>query len=382
MREGGEGSDLDVLAVDDTPANLKLLSRLLGGYGCRVRPVSSGRMALAAAAQRPPDVVLLDVSMPEMNGYEVCRELKKDPALQAIPVIFVSALSESFDKMEAFAAGGVDYVTKPFHVEEIFARIRTHVSLRRTQAELEARNEELSRANARLRELEQIRDLLTASIVHDLKSPLAVQIAGAQYLLGKPGLAPELAEVLGEILTSANTMHRMVLDLLDVSRRTEVALTPRRRSIAATELAEQACRIPRLQAAISGHRIEVRVDGARLVSLDADLLVRVIENLLDNAIKYAPSASEVELHLAAGDDGALSLRVADRGKGVPEAYREHVFDYNARLDRDLQKHARVSRGIGLAFCRLAVEAHGGRIWVEDNQPAGAVFCASIPGAGE
>lgn len=130
----------NILVVDDTPANLTLLTRMLGDKGYRVRPVPSGALALAAAASDPPDIVLLDISMPEMDGFEVCRRLKEDARLRDVPVIFISALTETEGKVKAFQRGGVDYVTKPFQIEEVEARVETHLKLRRTQAEVERYN--------------------------------------------------------------------------------------------------------------------------------------------------------------------------------------------------------------------------------------------------
>jgi sigma-B regulation protein RsbU (phosphoserine phosphatase) len=139
-----------ILVVDDTPANLQVLSGMLKDRGYKVRPVPGGRLALAAARRDPPDLILLDINMPEMNGYEVCEQLKTDEKLAGIPVIFISALTDNLDKVKAFATGGVDYITKPFQMEELQARVNTHLNLRRLQVELEATNAQLGRANVRM----------------------------------------------------------------------------------------------------------------------------------------------------------------------------------------------------------------------------------------
>ena len=127
----------NILVVDDTPANLTLLAGMLKERGHRVRPVPSGRLALKAVESEPPDLILLDITMPEMNGFEVCEHLKNDKKFSEIPVIFISALTETLDKVKAFSCGGVDYVTKPFQFEEVEARIETHLELRRYQKSLE-----------------------------------------------------------------------------------------------------------------------------------------------------------------------------------------------------------------------------------------------------
>jgi signal transduction histidine kinase len=374
----------DILVVDDAPANLQLLFGMLKERGYRVRPAPSGRLALQAARMQPPDLVLLDVNMPEMNGYEVCRVMKEDPALRSIPVIFISALSEPFDKLSAFSAGGVDYVTKPFHLDEVRVRLETHLSLRRMQAQLEAQNHELARANERLRTLEDARRVLAAAIVHDLKSPLAALIGSAQYLLHLDEVQGEPREVLSEMLASSNGVHRIVLNLLDVARMDEAELVPERQAVRLGDILERARATAQLTTRMTGHTLVVEAVGHEgrsgdddEIVVDPDLVTRVIENLLDNSLKYAPRDTTIRVVAEALAGGGCSLRVEDRGRGVPPEHRERIFERYVRLDRET--HARTSRGLGLAFCRVAVEAHGGAIWVEDNVPDGAVFCVRIPG---
>jgi sigma-B regulation protein RsbU (phosphoserine phosphatase) len=134
----------DILIVDDTPANLRLLSQMLAEQGYQVRPVPDGSLALAAAQAEPPDLILLDIRMPEMNGYEVCEHLKADDQTRDIPIIFISALDATQDKVKAFTVGGVDYVTKPFQFEEVLARVETHLALRRLQKQLQDANKKMA----------------------------------------------------------------------------------------------------------------------------------------------------------------------------------------------------------------------------------------------
>src|SRR3984893_13988301 len=156
----GAGEPASILVVDDTPANLQVLAGMLKDRGYKVRPVPSGKLALLAAKAHPPDLILLDINMPEMNGYEVCECLKADDQLKGIPVIFISALTEQLDKVKAFAIGAVDYVTKPFQMEELHARVETHLKLRRLQIELEEYSRHLELARDRLkRDLELARDV-------------------------------------------------------------------------------------------------------------------------------------------------------------------------------------------------------------------------------
>ena len=173
----GAGPPASILVVDDTPANLQVLAGMLKDRGYKVRPVPSGKLALLAARRDPPDLILLDINMPEMNGYEVCEHLKADDALKGIPVIFISALTEQLDKVKAFAIGGVDYLTKPFQMEELHARVETHLKLRRLQIELEETNARLAKANGRMS-----RDLKAAAKIQETFLPReAPRVPGADF---------------------------------------------------------------------------------------------------------------------------------------------------------------------------------------------------------
>ncbi len=167
--------DVSILVVDDTPANLQVLAGMLKDRGYKVRPVPSGKLALLAARRDPPDLILLDINMPQMNGYEVCEQLKTDTELQGIPVIFISALTEQLDKVKAFATGGVDYITKPFQMEELHARVETHLKLRHLQIELQASNAQLAASNVRLEETNANLEKVNARMSRDLKAAAKIQ---------------------------------------------------------------------------------------------------------------------------------------------------------------------------------------------------------------
>src|SRR6186713_756773 len=175
--EGASEQSASILIVDDTPANLQVLAGMLKDRGYKARPVPSGKLALLAARRDPPDLILLDINMPEMNGYEVCEQLKADVALRGIPVIFISALTEQIDKVKAFANGGVDYLTKPFQMEELQARVETHLKLRRLRIELEMSNAQLAEVNGRMS-----RDLKAAAKIQETFLPRETpSIPGANF---------------------------------------------------------------------------------------------------------------------------------------------------------------------------------------------------------
>ena len=188
-------ANADILIVDDTPANLNVLSAILGKRGYRVRPAINGTLALKAAQKAAPDLMLLDVQMPGLNGYEVCRQLKADPQTRAIPVIFISALDDVLDKVEAFEVGGVDYITKPFQIEEVLARVENQLELHRQRAEIAAL-------------LARYQQLL--ALANDDLRPQLAQIAGWAAVL-RDGGGPALAE---QIRASAQRLHAALDELL------------------------------------------------------------------------------------------------------------------------------------------------------------------------
>ncbi len=170
MTDNAEQKPPNILIVDDTPANVLLLTRMLTTQGYHARPVLSAKLALQAARAELPDLILLDVNMPEMNGYELCELLKSDELLQEIPVIFMSVLDETMDKVKAFRVGGVDYVTKPFQLEEVYARVKTHLRLRSLQQRLSRQNEHLEQMVTDIQDARQYAE----NIVETVREPLVV----------------------------------------------------------------------------------------------------------------------------------------------------------------------------------------------------------------
>lgn len=356
-----------ILVVDDTPANLRLLTNMLKGGGYKVRPVSSGAMALRVMRTHPPDLVLLDVNMPEMDGYEVCRRLKADPRWQDIPVLFISALTDTSDKVRAFEAGGVDYVGKPFQFEEVNARVRTHLELRRKTLAL-AKN------FARLRELEQLRDTLTHMVAHDMRSPLLALQMAVEILAEASPATVDAPEIVATARRSAAQVVEMVSQMLDVSRLESGKLPLRRET---TDLAEVVhSTIAGLRPLAGTRRLELDGDTTVPAVLDPDLIRRVVANLLGNAIKFTMPTGRirVEVHRAAGHP---RFAVTDDGPGVSPAEQACIFE---KYGQTATGSRRGGFGLGLTFCKMAVEAHGGTIGVESAPNQGSTFWFILPPA--
>ena len=357
-----------VLIVDDTIDNLRLLSELLGQQGYEVRAVTSGRQALLAVEHDPPDLILLDITMPEMDGFEVCRRLRESERSRDVPVVFLTAVTDTADKVRAFETGGVDYVTKPFQFEEVLARVRTHVALRRTQAEL-------TDSYRRLRALEQLRDDLVHMVVHDMRSPLtALRIS---LTLLKRHHAPggdESVRDLDAAIESVGVLNRMANELLDVSRLEEGRMPIDRRPWNLTDIAQD------VRAAIGVMDLDraIEINSAHTVQLicDGGLVKRVLENLVGNAIRHTPPGSPMWISIA-NRHGHVRVAVEDEGPGVPPEARTRIFEKFGTVEARHEKTYH-STGLGLAFCKLAVEAHGGTIGVEPRLPVGSCFWFELP----
>jgi len=362
----------DILVVDDNSDNLRLLCGMLKERGFSVRPAPSGKHAVDAAESRPPDLILLDINMPVMDGYETCRELKKREGLDAIPVIFVSALGETIDKVHAFEAGGVDYVTKPVKIEEIEARIKTHVTLKRLRASLEQKVQELH-------ELEQHRDQLTHMIAHDLRSPLGVIIGSLDLI--RQCYSEDVGEIVMNLIqssfASAEVINGMISDMLDVSRMESDQMPLSPAAVGVEEIVNVGERV-----ALNGRLLEMDLEpGMEGLYCDGELVRRVLSNLLNNAVKFSPIEGVIRLGVHSTPGGQVRFEVQDQGPGIPAEYHEKIFEKFGQVEGE-QKPRVASTGLGLTFCRLAVEAHGGAIGVESQPGQGSLFWFTIPRAME
>ena len=195
----GNVSKGNILVVDDTPANLRLLARILSEHGYKVRLIPNGSLVKGAIQTAPPDLILLDIKMPGLNGYEVCQRLKEDEQTRDIPVIFISALDETIDKVKAFGIGGVDYITKPFQLEEVLARVETHLSLRNLQRQYQQANAELLASNAALAASNQELDAFAHMVAHDLKNPLSLVLGYVDFLKEDLSQVETTAEVVARV---------------------------------------------------------------------------------------------------------------------------------------------------------------------------------------
>ena len=365
----------DILVVDDDPRNRKLLEEYLLAAGYDVRVAPDGRTALALASEQPPDLVLLDVMMPDLSGLEVCQKLKNNLRTRLCQVVLVTALDGTPHRVEGLDTGADDYIAKPVRREEFMAKVRSMLRARGLLAELEAARETLALRNAKLEELEGLKETLTQTLVHDLKNPLAAVLGNLELMERKAD--ESVLHLVRRSKAAAWRMHQMILNLLDIGQLEEGKLLLRPESLDAGSLARKACQEMEGGATQRGVRFELVPDEtAAVLKGDAAVLRRVLDNLLANAIEHSPQGGIVRVAVTVCDEG-IEITVADQGSGVPPEFREKIFEKFQRLENRTSIPG-ANRGLGLTFCRLAVEAHGGTIWVDDAPGHGALFRALLP----
>jgi signal transduction histidine kinase len=384
-------SEPTILIVDDTPENLDVLRQLLEDAGFRVRPADSGALALASLQRSPADLILLDIRMPNMDGYEVCRRLKADAATCDIPVIFLSALNDPLDKLKAFESGGVDYVSKPFDALEVLARVRTHLRLRELQQSLQQHNEllesevarrtaSLSEANAALEKaLAAKRDFLSL-MSHEFRTPLN-GILGIASLL-KSTLNGNQREYVEMLEHSGWHLLKLIENILQAAQQ-GWSSAPQENSPAALEL-DNFCRVmlQSVSALAEKKRIGMELQAKNLprlaLPMNSGRLGQILGNLLDNAIKFTPEGGQVGIeadYLA--DVEMLSLAVWDTGPGIPLDDRERIFQPFVQLE-PLMSRRHEGAGLGLTLARNLAQLHGGFITVQGQAGAGSVFQLNLP----
>jgi two-component system, sensor histidine kinase and response regulator len=370
-----------ILVADDVPANVELLFDQLHVLGFRAIAASDGPTALAACFEHKPDLCILDVSMPagdlgcddRSTGFEVCRRIKRDPRTARIPVIFVTALNDTTDRVKAIEAGGDDFLTKPHNRLVLGARVRSLLKLK-------AATDALEESARKMKELEKLRDDLMKMIVHDLKSPLTSVLATVEMLLdGDFGtLDPRQRGALGDAEGKAEDLLALIEDLLEVRRIEETALKLNLEPIAPGALLTEIVHEWSHRFQQDGAKATVEAsDDTPVFHADRQLIKRVVGNLIQNALTHSAHAVTLQLSVRRDGDGVL-FTVMDNGPGIPPEYHEIIFRKFEQVKTPNMPRVR-SSGLGLAFCKLVVESHGGRIWVQSaGEGQGSSFHFALP----
>ena len=378
-----------LLLVDDVPTNLDVLCALLEGADYRISIAPDGAIALRLAAQTAPDLILLDVVMPEMNGFEVCRRLKQDPKTEHIPVIFITAENQTEGVVEGFEAGGVDYIAKPFQDAEVLVRVKTHLSLSRLTRELETKstaleeknqslseaNEALVVANQKIQEVSRYKSEFLARMSHDLRTPMNAIIGYTRILLRRTREVLEERHYrnLENIEISANHLLNLINDILDLSKIEAGRMEIQFQDVDLQQLVEE-CAMALSSLLRDGVQLERQLEDVEPLRTDPNLLRRVLMNLLSNAVKFTEQG-RIDLRLRS-IEGGLEVVVADTGPGIPAAELPHIFDEFHRVEGG-KKGGPEGTGLGLAIARKSVNLLGGRLAVESQTGRGTKFTLTI-----
>jgi len=364
-----------VLVVDDNEQNRALAQAALEGEGISVILATNGEEGVALFQREHPDCVLLDVRMPGMDGFAACERIRALPGGLELPIIFLTALRDVDTFEHALRAGGDDFLTKPVRPTELIIRVQGALKMRRLGAELRKHYDVIRRQRDDMMRLQLQKERLTAFVVHDLKNPVNAIDLHAQVLCRDKELSADARESATSIRAETRHLMRLITNLLDISKSEEGRLVPNKVPVTWPTLVNSVLETFGAHAQARNIRLEAAVT-VETIRVDRDLFQRVLENLVENAIRHAPRDSVVRVEDRRFPQ-EIEIRVADRGSGVPPDQRERIFDRFVQIDSSTQLASRSGRGLGLTFCKSAVEAHGGRIWVDDGNP-GAVFCMRLP----
>jgi signal transduction histidine kinase len=381
MVEAAKESSPLVLVADDVPANVELLFDQLHTLGYRTIGAYDGPSAIAACFEHNPDLCILDVSMPagdlgvdtRSTGFEVCRRIKRDPRTARIPVIFVTAMNDTTDRVRGIEAGGDDFLTKPHNRLVLGARVRSLLKLK-------AATDALEHSYRKLRELEKVRDDLMKMIVHDLKSPLTSVLATLELLgdgdFGK--LTDEQKRAVSDAEGKAEDLLTLIEDILEVARIEEAAVTISREPIAPAALLSELYYEwqHRFQQEKTTASMSVD-DDTPLFFGDKSLLKRVFSNLIQNAVSHSSRPITLTMNAKKSGDSIL-FSFTDNGPGIPQEYHEVIFRKFGQVSTGAITPRVRSSGLGLTFCKLVVDLHGGMIWVRSKEGEGSTFFVQLP----
>ncbi len=359
-----------VLIVDDNASARETLKGLLFPEGYTVACAAGGAEALAMLADVRPDTILLDVMMPEMDGFEVCRRIKADEQGQHIPILLVTALDSKEELVEGLDAGADDFLSKPVNGHELRARVRSMVRIKQQFDKLQATL--------------QLREEMAGMIVHDMRTPLSSVLGFCELslFLSEEEVPPGVTRNLQQIHTQAQRLNDFLNDMLMLTKIEQGHLILNRTAVDLGQLVEDVRQDHAIMA--RSRKVELVIEQPAdpgTFPLDANLFRRVLDNLLSNALKFSPNESTVTLRLEHLETGAtdsqssLLLQVLDEGSGVPAEHRDRIFDKFSIIELKQKGVSQV--GLGLSFAKMIVEAHGGKIYVEENAPQGAVFSVEL-----
>lgn len=364
-------SEYKILIVDDVMSNVLLLKVLLTNEKFAIATASNGRQALEQVEKENPDLVLLDVMMPDMSGFEVAQHLKSNPNTADIPIIFLTALNSTADIVKGFQVGANDFISKPFNKEELIIRVTHQISLVAAKRLILSKTEELQRTIAG-------RDKLYSVIAHDLRSPMgSIKMVLNMLILNLP--SEKIGAEMYELLTMANQTTEDVFSLLDNLlkwTKSQIGKNVVYQDVDLVEVTDGVIEIFSMVASLKKIRIHEMKPEKMMVNADIDMLKTVVRNLLSNAIKFSKENSEVLVKMEEVD-GMAVVSVQDYGCGISEEGQKKLLHTDTHFSTFGTNNEEGS-GLGLLLCKDFVVKNGGKLWFTSKEGEGSIFSFSIP----
>jgi len=373
--------DIQILIVDDEPVNIKILTGMLSTEGYNILKADNGPEALKILGKVTPDIILLDVMMPEMDGFEVCRRIKAEKDMRLIPVLMVTALQDKIHRQQALEAGADDFLSKPIDRTELIIRVKSLIRIKQYSDELVESNRILEEQKEKLKKLEKAKEALTHMIVHDLRSPLTSISMNIDLCLMKLTQDQGLKRYLENASYQCTYLDSMIQGLLDIYKMEKGKLSLSKEKIRPEPLIMEV--VDRFTPQLEAKKLHLDLklpSNCPKVQMDSELISRVIGNLLDNAIRHSPNGGNIEIQLSIDNARKLMVfSIADSGRGLDEKYHKCIFDRFEQINLKKEGVTTGSIGLGLNFCKMVVELHGGKIWVS-NKPndTGCIFSFYLP----
>lgn len=368
-----------ILIVDDIPKNLQVLSSILNTEGYQIAFASGGNQALSVVENTLPDLILLDIMMPDMDGFEVCERLKSNPTTASIPVIFLSGKVETEDIVKGFRLGAVDYVTKPFNAIELLSRVKNHLDLKFSKDAIINYNKQLTEYQQELEQVIASKDKFFSIIAHDLRGPFSGFIGLSELLVDEyKNLAPEdISSIAESMHKAAKKLFEFLENLLEWSRSQMGKIEYRPSKLDLFDAIDRAFAVLSFTADNKQISLINNIEKNVFVDADNNMLNTILRNLISNGIKFTKPGGFVKIYTEINTNDFITIKVEDNGIGMTEEAKEKVFRIDSKYSTP-GTNSESGTGLGLVLCRELVEKHNGTISVVSEKSVGTIFSFTLP----
>jgi len=373
------GKKYKILIVEDNQENIDLLYYFLSPQGYELTAVMDGQEAIKAVESEKPDLILLDIMLPKLDGFAVCERLKKNSETKSIPIIMLTALKDLKDKIKSLEVGADDFISKPFENVELLARVKSLLRLKEYHDEIEKKNAELEKKNQSLMQMDDFKEDLINLIVHDMKNPLFVIQGNLQMMsmgIDKNAL-DYLKKYISRIERSSQQLLRMVVNLLDISRIQDGSIELKKEQVDFPKIINDVTKSIKDLPENENKTINIDIgENVSYIASDKSIMERVIDNLISFAVHNVEDTGTISVQLERVNDASIRLMVIDNGTQIPKKFHDKIFEKFSQAEIKKSGY-KVGRGLGLTFCKLAIEAHNGSMNLDLENPVGNKFIIEI-----